>query len=215
MKIIYSLIFLSLHISALSQDIPSKKLLGDKFKDSTLYLIGRGTKTKLRLIADTYNLKEKDITHIGIGIYLNKRLRVFNVSDIQDNSRNALKVDSFESYTNSSDVYSLAIWECKLNKSEFSKALSFLDSISTQKIYFDHKFNLENNNVLYCSEFCVLVLKTINKIKFSFSTTVIKITDLFTQYYLKRDILEYYPVDFFIYNKSVEKVGETYFFNNK
>ena len=42
--------------------------------DSSIYILGRGTKTKSKQIAEVYNISNKCITHVGLGIYINNKL---------------------------------------------------------------------------------------------------------------------------------------------
>ena len=52
-----------------------------KFKKHTIYLFSRGTKTKSGLIADKFNISDKNITHVGIGFIKNDSLKIYNVID--------------------------------------------------------------------------------------------------------------------------------------
>ena len=51
-----------------------------KLNEDNIYLICRGTTNKQNFIAENFNLTNKDITHIGVGIYEDDGLKVFNIS---------------------------------------------------------------------------------------------------------------------------------------
>ena len=114
------------------------------------------------------------------------KLLIYNVTDGVKRGNSALVIDSLESFIKSSDVYSLGIWKCQTTSLEFLKAIQILDSFSNQKITFDYFFNIKEDNILYCSEFCVQVLSRINFYEYSFKPKTVLINDAFTKAFLKK-----------------------------
>lgn len=186
-------------------------LLG--LRDSSLYIVARGTTTKNKLIADICNISDRNITHVGLGTFINNKLSIYNVTDGKISNNSALSIDSLDSFIAGPNVYYLEVWKCNTTLIEFRHALVILDSFSKKKIYFDNYFSIADDNMLYCSEFCVKVLSAINNVVYFFQPKLISIKDPFIKIFLKRERLIYYPVDFFTENKNFSKVNE-FFFNN-
>lgn len=180
-----------------------------KFANNTIYVFCRGTKTKSGLIARKFNTKDRQITHVGIGFVENKVLKIYNVIDC-DSSKTALVIDNLKSFV-CDRAYYLSVWMCKNNPQEFLKLKEACHNYCHRKVYFDYSFNLnENDDILYCSEFCSRVLKMINSEKFKFQPKKMKL-ESFYKAVLRRDELIYYPVDFFQDNKNFSKIFETNF----
>ncbi len=175
--------------------------------DSSFYLIGRGTKSKTKVISE-YNFEIKSITHIGIAIATNKGLKVYHVTDNVGLNQTAMKVESIREFLNNPDVQSFGLWACNLSMNEFNKALNVLDSFSHLLIKFDSHFSLGIDNNLYCSEYCSRVLNLINEKKFRLITNKVKIKDTFVKLFLRREELEYIPVDFFVKYNFIHLVYE-------
>jgi hypothetical protein len=106
-----------------------------KFKKHTIYLFSRGTKTKSGLIADKFNISDKNITHVGIGFIKNDSLKIYNVIDC-DTTKNALRVDNLKSFVNDDKIYYLSIWECKNNKNDYKNLVKVCDKYIIKKIFF-------------------------------------------------------------------------------
>lgn len=184
-----------------------------KFRQNTIYVFCRGTKTKSGLIAGKFNVKDRLITHIGIGFVENDVLKIYNVIDC-DSSKTALITDNLKSFV-CDKAYYLSIWKCKNNLQEFLRLKEACYKQSRPKVYFDYSFNLnDNDNNLYCSEFCYRMLKTANSVKFNFYPHKKKL-ESFYRAVLRREELLYYPVDFFQSNKNFTKIFETNFNKKK
>lgn len=180
-----------------------------KFTENTIYVFCRGTKTKSGLVAGKFNIKDKLITHVGIGFVENNVLKIYNVIDC-DSSKTALVTDNLKSFIGDKAYY-LSIWKCKNNLEEFSKLKEACNKQGRKKVYFDYSFNLNGqDNILYCSEFCSRMLKISNSIKFNFHPNKMKL-ESFYKAVLRREELIYYPVDFFQDNKNFLKIFETNF----
>ncbi|MEP6673796.1 MAG: hypothetical protein ABJA78_01525 [Ferruginibacter sp.] len=177
-----------------------------EFRENNIYIVCRGTKSKSSLIAHRFNIADTNITHAGIGFYKNGKILLYNVTDIYDHSKSALVVDSLESFVVSSDVYYLSIWECNSSPLQIKKLENICHSYGTRKIFFDASFRINDDDSLYCSEFCALVLEKLDPVKFNFKPLVIDLNNRLYEKILERKKLSYYPVDFFQQNSSFRKI---------
>lgn len=173
------------------------------YRSDCIYLVCRGTKQKVGLIAEKYNLKDTKSTHVGIGYFQGKNLVIYHVTNDHDGPTD-LAIQSLSEFKNPHDLFYLSIWMCPSSAKEVYRLKKILQSSSKQKIIFDTDFKAHNNK-LYCSEFCAEVLKKLNRKKFDFPVKK-QTLDFFTSKILGCEVLEYYPVDFFqtsIYFKKV------------
>lgn len=187
--------------------LPQVDLKDLKLEQNTLYVFCRGTKAKSGLIAEKFNVKDRNATHVGIGYLEKEQLRIYNVTDV-DTSKTALLIDDLDSFL--SGAYYMSIWKCRKNESEYLKLKEVCSSFSNRKVYFDFSFTLnENDTVLYCSEFCSRILKEINPKKFDFRPRKVKLESYY-QALLQRENLIYFPVDFFEESSYFTKIFETH-----
>lgn len=177
------------------------------FREDSFYLVCRGTQQKKGFIADKFNIKDKNSTHIGLGIYENGILTVFNVSNISGEKSDLIQ-EKIDDFIQISDVFYWSVWECKSSKNELLKLKKNLQLYASKKITFDTDFE-SNNGKLYCSEFCAEILKKLNPNKFQFRLSK-KPLDYLYCIALRRTVLYYYPVDFFQSNKNFKKIHEAY-----
>lgn len=175
-------------------------------KDRTIYLFGRGTRTKSALIAHQFNIIDTNITHVGIGFLENGQLNLYNVSD--NNRGSALKIDSLESFIESPDVYYLEIWQLEITLDIFEKMANDCKRYAAKRIFFDNSFIIANDDSLYCSEFCAKVLESANRQDLSFVPRHFVLDNSFYEAFLERKILVYFPVDFFQENSFFSKIFE-------
>lgn len=174
----------------------------NNFKKNAFYLIAKGTRSKSYLIAKNFNVRDENITHVGIGFLENGEFKIFHVTDV---NKNAFKINTINQFVNDQSTYYLGIWESKISKSKFNKLKNICKNYKNKNVIFDYSFQLNNNEFkLYCSEFCENVLK---KIGFKFKPYYKKLNPFYKNV-LKRDILEYFPVDFFQMNKNFKLVYE-------
>jgi len=170
-----------------------------------IYLICRGTRQKVGLIAEKYNFKDPKSTHVGIGFVQGKNLIIYHVTNDSDGPSD-LVIQSLSGFKNPNDLFYLSIWMCPSSAKEISRLKKILQSYSKQKIVFDTDFKAHNQK-LYCSEFCAEVLEKLNPKKFKFSMKR-QTLDFFSAKILGCDVLEYYPVDFFQSSVYFKKIFE-------
>ena len=177
-------------------------------KDSSLFIICRSTKSKQSIVAEDFNINDSIITHVGIGYYENGMLKVFNVSTDKKNSQgSSLIQEDFQTFTNVPDISYSSVWQYKCGRQEVSHMITILESFSLKSIKFDFSFELENGNDFYCSEFVYEVLHLLDNRKFNFNPVQKELSKFYASI-LKRDFLNYIPVDFFQQYPSFRKVLE-------
>lgn len=188
-------------MGAYSQNFQNQKPAA--FSAHSFYMLCRGTKHKIGFIAQQFNLQDRYSTHVGIGIVENGNLIVYHViNDTGDAT--ALIAEKFNSFVSNDDVVYWSAWECKSNTKDITHLKKLLQSYQSQKIVFDMDFE-PSNNKLYCSEFCAEILKKISPKQFAFMMSQ-KRLDFIYRTALQREILDYYPVDFFQGNPQFKKI---------
>ena len=208
MKCLYIVLFFFSASVIYGQRANEIKLLKEKIVlgDNSIYIFCRGTKSKAGMIAKEFNLADTNVTHAGLAFIQNNKLFIYNVTDISRYGETALVIDSLESFIGSPDVNYLDIWECDVNLNELQIAKENCLNYWNKKIVFDRMFKISDDDTLYCSEFCALILKRANAVKFYFEPAAIELKDKLKESILKRKCLVYYPVDFFQYGKHCRRI---------
>lgn len=166
-------------------------------EDDYIYIFTRSTKSKIGFIAEDFNIQDSLSTHIGIGFVEKGRYIIYNVDNIKkgDNNSSLIRED-YSSFIRLSDLYYSSIWQFKANKEQKIQLIKIIKRYESYVISFDDEFELNNSiQNLYCSEFVYLVLKELK-----LTNTFIPVSKELTEFYkniLKKDFLEYIPVDFF------------------
>lgn len=174
-----------------------------KLSDKSIYLVARGTTSKQFLIGEKFNTNIKSITHIGIGYQENDSLKIFNVSLNKKVNNSSLIIESWNEFTNLSDVFYVGIWELKCGIEKVEQIKLLLNDYLKTPIEFDNRFNIEDNNRLYCSEF---VAKILNHIAvFDFKPEGKEVTNLLKNI-TDNEIFLYYPVDFFLQDSEIKQI---------
>lgn len=180
----------------------------NKLNEDNLYLVCRGTTNKQNLIAEKFNITNKQITHIGIGFLNNNELIIYNVSIDKKINNSSLIIETFEDFINLSDIFHLEIWEINSNQSDVVKLKSTINKYIEKKVGFDYSFNLDDNKNLYCSEFVAKILNGLNDFQYN---PCKKESNKLLKSIIKSDIFEYFPVDFFLQNPNITKIFEKSF----
>ncbi len=175
------------------------------FSDSKIYIFGRSTKRKQRIIARDFNDRNPLLTHVAIGVHQQQVMKIFNITNIlPSDEASALQIESVYDFIDLEDIQYFGIWELALNEIEINKIKLALSEFTAKKIIFNDDFQLNNGNHLYCSEFVYLILKKVEPLNIDDSMIVRKKLNSFYSRALKRDYLEYIPVDFFIDIKGLK-----------
>lgn len=197
--------FLTLLASATLYSQESSKIDSLVFRKNSVYLVCSGSVQKQALIAEHFNIADKNATHVGIGIMVDRDLTVYNVNN-DSGANSALSAQNFHSFIESGDVRYWSIWEYKSTQKQIQKLKKLLVNQLAHKVEFDMDFDLSNNK-LYCSEFCSNALRMWNPKKFAFQVTKKNLSSFYKRA-LNRDTLHYYPVDFFQVNAGFKKIYE-------
>lgn len=167
-----------------------------KLTENNIYIVGRSTKYKQNIIAKDFNIKDSLLTHIGLGLLEDEVLKIYNVSNyLLNDFDSSLIVEDLESFINVSSLTYYSIWEKESTAKNIARLKKILNSYINTVITFDDDFILENKG-LYCSEFVYLVLKQIDALNIKLTPRIKKLTPFYSRA-LRRDYLEYIPVDFF------------------
>lgn len=178
-------------------------VFSQEYNKNSIYIVGRGTLSKKEFIGDRFNLYNSNLTHIGIGLVEGDSLNVFNVSpDKKFNDSNLVK-ESISDFKDVIDIFYFKIWEFKTDSVAIQKLSYVIKNYQKYPIIFDKLFNVEDDNKMYCSEF---VYKVLNNLEiFDFKTVNIQLNGM-EKDILNKDVLEYFPVDLFLYDSLfVEK----------
>ncbi len=175
---------------------------------NAIYMVCRGTSSKIGFIKD-FNLYDKNITHVGIGIVNNNSIYVYNVNN-ENNVNGNLFVEKLEVFNSRIDIKYLSIWKYESNENEIKRLKVILKSYTKKKISFDMKFEDNGDETFYCSEFCATVFKKLKCKKLKFHKTKVEL-GLIYRNTLNRKYLKYYSVDFFQNNKNFIKVYEKFY----
>lgn len=185
----------------------SSKFESLSLSERSLYLVCSGSEQKQGLIAEQFNKFDKNATHVGIGIFNKKKLRIYNVDNTEEGN-SALLIQDFQDFSTKRNTRYCSIWEYKSSKKEIKALKRILKYYRTKPILFDMDFDYTNDK-FYCSEFCAKILQQWNAQLFSFSLTE-KNLDSFYSSALNRSVLEYYPVDFFQVDTKFKKIYESH-----
>lgn len=167
-----------------------------KLTENNIYIVGRSTKYKQNIIAKDFNIKDSLLTHIGLGLLEDGVLKIYNISNyLLNDFGSSLIVEDLESFINVNSLTYYSIWEKESIAKDIDRLKKTLNSYIDTIISFDGDFMLGNEN-LYCSEFVYLVLKQIDALNIKLTPRIKKLTPFYSRA-LRRDYLEYIPVDFF------------------
>lgn len=212
MKSLMILLALSLFVGSKNTHCNEQQGFINFSNTKKLYIVCRSTTSKSALIAQKFNLKDKKITHCGLGFFSKKGFEIYNVTDVTKNKKRALIIDSWDTFSKIDGVYYIGVWELNISNFPLNEARSLCNEYVKKEIFFDYDFKIGNNNSFYCSEFCAFILNNINFKNIHFEPEVLKIEDKLYRSFLNRETLIYFPVDFFQNNTMFKKVYE---FENK
>lgn len=181
-----------------------------KWNQNAIYLVTRGSLSKGALIANQFNISDKCATHVGIGILENGSLRIFHVTNEENDSPSALARETLESFANLPDAEYLGIWEYQATTTVLQQLRNLLYAYFAKHITFDFNFNADDDESMYCSEFCAKILKTLHP-NLDYPLVDAQL-DAVYRVALDRETLHYWPVDFFEYDGKFVKVYETWIY---
>lgn len=199
------LLFLHNYFQSYCQELPL-------FKNENLYIFARGTRSKSSFISKGFNLIDSNITHIGIGLYERPSQKypiVYNVSNV--NKKSVLLRQSITEFFNEPDIFYGSIWVLKTDKATIRKISENILTYQNKVIRFDYDFSLSNaDTLIYCSEFVWKVINKMDKNLF-YKPLIRRLDQELLIRFLKKTMLEYIPVDFFLEIKGVKRIYEKMF----
>jgi|694.fasta_scaffold03871_4 hypothetical protein len=182
-----------------------KQWLHEKGK---LFFVGRGTVAKQTLLADQFNCESRYLTHVGLAMIVNDRFTIYHVSDVQEEKGSAFVETSLEEFISLPEIFYWGIWEMELPPDRLNRIIDQFIVYKKRVIRFDAQFLLSDDDDLYCSEFCALVLSKAGVNQTALQPVEIILNNPFIKAFLGREMLCYYPVDFFLNLKGVQILYE-------
>ena len=173
------------------------------FRKNTIYILGRGTLSKKEFIGEKFNIENKNLTHLGLGLFVNDTLKIYNVSSDKFQNKSSLIVETIEEFKNVNDIFYFGIWYYECSNVVFEEFKKTLNTYESSVILFDKKFELKNDNNLYCSEFVFNVLNNLKPFQF---LPCKKELNKIEKEILEREELIYYPVDLFLSNNNIKQL---------
>ncbi len=109
------------------------------------------TSYRIRELSD----KDKTYSHAGIALVRDTNVFIYHITPPEldePKADTALRLESLEYFAAPARCFGFGIVRYTLTTAENDAALQYLDSLYRQKISFDHAFNLEDPQQMYCSE---------------------------------------------------------------
>ncbi|HEX9981414.1 MAG TPA: hypothetical protein VGB50_12705 [Flavobacterium sp.] len=175
-----------------------------KLDASGVYLLYRGTYTKEGLAVRDFNICDPDATHVGL-LFFDKYWTVAHVMSSKTENDFLLQ-DISEFLSDENHIKYVSLWEVpSFTTTERHQLFKVLDSLKKEKVKFDLTFSNLPDDKLYCSEFVYFALSKAKKGCFSFQQSRKKLTQV-QSLFLKRDSLDYFPVDMFQKDQRFKKI---------
>lgn len=171
------------------------------YLDDGVYLILIGADHKVSSFIKKYNYKRNTrYNHVSILSVKKGEKIVYDVHPRKIKFTKKISVESLKSYlrfTGQKTTY-FGIWRVKwITNSQLEKLIK-----PNQKILYDYKFDNKTENEQYCSEYVVSLLDKSLEKPFSWILLKKKLEKP-EKFFLKKDSIIYYPVDFFLNNKNI------------
>lgn len=176
----------------------------DNLDVKTTYLVFRDSETKEGFFVKNFNLSNKNLTHVGFLLFTKHKWLVFHAIDKKVG--NCVVVDKFDDFVLNENNQTLKIQVLKIETISKEMLLNKIDSVQKLNLQFDFYFGKNAKNKTYCSKFVCHLLNEIDSKKYNFKLQKKKLNNLEAAY-LKKDFLEYYPVDIFFRNKFLKPVS--------
>ncbi len=201
--ILFSGYFIVIHFHTISLKLYLNKV--EEYENGVyLFITGVNNKISNRIKQNFNYAKKSKYNHIGLLFVKKEELFLVDVQPSKIIKNSFLKKQNIYDYISflKKDLNHIAIWKVKnvSVKSVLSK-INF-----REKIYYDYNFDNSTDSELYCSEF---VFKTLNKsMKNQHFISLEKELTFGEKLFINKDIIKYYPVDFFIENKNFSQISE-------
>jgi len=177
----------------------------EQLEYNSCYLVFRDSETKEGFFVKNFNVSNKNLTHVGFLLFRNNKWCVFHAIDKKVG--NSIVVDNWNDFAHNENKETLKIQVLKIDGDSFDKdkLLNKIDSVQKCNLQFDFNFDKDVKDKTYCSKFVCHMLNEIDPDKYNFKLQKKKLNNLEAAY-LKKEFLEYYPVDIFFSNKFLKPV---------
>lgn len=182
-----------------------------------IFLVFRETNSKNGFLAKEYNMTSSSVTHIGLGFFDDNKFKIINIDNINQKDReNDILISSLDDFFNlkNYEVISGEIWEYHkdLKSEQIKRIARDIDSLYTKSnIRFDTKIDYNESEKMYCSELVSKLLDNFLEDDYKVELQKKKLAPVH-RFYLRKDTIEYIPVDYFCTLTTFKKV---YSFRNK
>ncbi|UOK43740.1 MULTISPECIES: YiiX/YebB-like N1pC/P60 family cysteine hydrolase [Flavobacterium] len=168
-----------------------------------VYFIFRDSESKEGFFVKKFNLGNLNVTHVGFLVYTGNSWKVFHAINKKGNCVEQIEFLDFCS----ADEKKLNLRFLEISDFRSKKLLvSTIDSFKNRNLDFDYSFSCNNDKSIYCSRFVCEVLKSIDSVKYGFKLHRKKLNNIESSF-LQKEILYYYPVDIFIFDKRFKSIS--------
>ncbi|MEO5683020.1 MAG: hypothetical protein ABIQ88_10280 [Chitinophagaceae bacterium] len=109
------------------------------------------TSYRIRELSD----KDKTYSHAGMAIVKDTSVYIYHITppDLDEpKADTAMRLEPLEKFASPNKCFGFGIVRYQLTAEETTAAVQYLDSLYKKKVSFDHYFNLDEANKMYCSE---------------------------------------------------------------
>ncbi len=192
------LLFSCLNKSCVEQEKTELELINAPQYSGYLYLCTRATELKEGRLVMRYNTSKEEMSHIGIAFSLSGERVIYNMYyDKKQEYSNDLMKESTSQFFTSDQAQNNKIWAIPVSEEEYKNAFDYLNTVNKKTVQFDFKIDTTNDTEMYCSELVYNVLVAANAKRFALKTSNRKLKKL-ESLIMRKDEVNYYPVDFFL-----------------
>ena len=99
-----------------------------------------------------FNRRDKSYSHAGIVLFENGYPYIYHIINGEENPDERLRKDSLSRFCNPRKNMAYGIFRYKIDAGEIKRLRDLIHEWYMKRIQFDHTFNLNTNDKMYCSE---------------------------------------------------------------
>lgn len=99
-----------------------------------------------------FNRKDKSYSHAGIVLFENGYPYVYHIVNGNENPGEKIRRDSLIRFCHPRKNFGFGIYRYQINSAERRELKAAIQEWQKKEVRFDHRFNLNTNNLMYCSE---------------------------------------------------------------